>query len=518
MNKEKVFTSYCRGLKNTFGKTVITNKRSLDLARRASLTMILGIFFFAIVFRLIDLDHLPGFYGDEAWYGIQAANLMHGRPIEWIALSNRPLINIFFFIPVFLLQLFFEPSLWILRFPSVIAGLLAVLLSYYLFHKIIGRPAAISLALLTAALPINIAYSRFGWDPSIIILYAVTIIYFALRDNLTGVLISTLLALTAHPTAICLFPIVITIALAREDSTLLPTGLLQKRTGAAILLTCNMIGAIYARTLNIAAFRFPPAEEEVPFFLNLGRLFSGETTYRHIVDLSISLGATDYSILLGTLLLLSVFFFRHAGSTPDQFGKILFPLGLGLLFSLLCGYLMTGPCFILPHAERYGVYLIFPCTLFFVVLLHGAFPMSKKYWPIAITVMLSFFLLIGFQHHYFSPLHETGGNSHLAFRTGERELKQSAYFHVLKESGGAPIRIFADGWWLWQPFLYFATNNSSVSILELREFSKPVKGDYVVTFAGERLDLAIQKEPDSYEKRWTELDYAGRSILAIYRL
>ena len=89
---------------------------------------------------------------------------------------------------------------------------------------------------------------------------------------------------------------------------------------------------------------------------------------------------------------------------------------------------------------------------------------------------------------------------------------------MLKESGGAPIRIFADGWWLWQPFLYFATNNSSVSILELREFSKPVKGDYVVTFAGERLDLAIQKEPDSYEKRWTELDYAGRSILAIYRL
>lgn len=495
-------------------------EHELKLSLRAiSVSAVVGIFFIAAIFRLIDLDHIPGFYGDEAWYGIQATNLINGKPIEWVSPSNRPLTNFFFFIPILLLQVFFDSSLCILRLPAAISGILAVFLSFRLFRDHLGRPTAISLALLTATLPTNIAYSRFGWDPSILIVYAILIIFFAFRDDLKGTLISSFFALTAHPTALCIFPIVITTALSRQHSALLPSGHSQKKIGAAVLLACNIMAVIYAGSLNITSFRLSTTGKEYPFFRHLGGLFSGETAYLHIVDLSDSFGTINYLILIGTFLLLMLFLFRCIGLKDSSgSGRTIFYLGLGLLMSLMCGYLMTGPWFILPHAERYGVYLVFPCTLFFVILLHGSFPASKQHLPLALTILLSFFLLAGFYRHYFSPLYESGGNSHLAFRTGSVEPKQAAYLNILKESDGTPVRIFTDGWWIWQPFLYLAANNSAIEVLELREFSKPLKGDYVVTFAEKPLDLAVQADPASYKKRWTVLDHAGRAVLAIYRL
>ncbi|HNT26783.1 MAG TPA: hypothetical protein PKH10_01270 [bacterium] len=475
-----------------------------------------AIFSCAILFRLIFLDHIPGLNGDEAWYGIQALNLMYGRPLEWMAPSGRPLLNFFFFIPIFILQLFCEPAFWILRFPSVIASIIAIFLSYRLFLDILGRPAAISLALLTATLPINIAYSRFGWDPSLLIVYAVLIIYFSFRGSLKGVLISTLLGLTAHPVIIFLGPVVVMTALTQNGSALLPSHPLQKKIGAVLILTCIIAVAVYAAGIEATTHRLSTPQDAWLFLSLIGGLFSGETVYRYIVDPATTLAILDPASIGAILAVLSAIAFWRISSKTSQIGALAFLSGI--FFALLCGYLMFGPWLLLPHTERYGIYLVFPLTLLFVIILHGAFTAERQHWPVAIVMALSLSLLAGFHRHYLQPIRETGGNSQIAFRTGVLDPKQVAYLGILDETRGRPVRIFAHQWWIWQPLKYLASKDPTVEVIELREFSRPIKGDYVVTFAGEPLDIVARKDPSTYATRWSVLDYARREVIAVYRL
>lgn len=179
---------------------------------------------------------------------------------------------------------------------------------------------------------------------------------------------------------------------------------------------------------------------------------------------------------------------------------------------------MFGPWLLLPHTERFGIYLVFPVTVLFVTLLHGAFPPEKQHWPLAVVTVLCVSLLSGFDRYYFTPIQETGGNSQIAFRTGAIDPKQVAYLGILEETQGAPVRIFAHTWWIEQPLRYLAANETSVEVIELREFSNPLHGDYVITFAGEPLDVAVRKDPGAYVKRWVVLDHARREVLAVYRL
>lgn len=475
-----------------------------------------AIILFSMLFRLVGLDHIPGLNGDEAWYGIQAMSISQGHPWELWAPSARPLINIFLLLPLLFLHLFFDPAFWVVRAPSVVAGILAVLLAYRLFRDIIGRPAAISLALLTATLPINIAYSRFGWDPSFLIIYAIFILYFAFKKKLLGLIVSTLLAITAHPVAIFILPIVVMIALTQENSPFLPAGHRQKTIGAAIMLAGIIAVAVYSAGFGATLHRLSSTQETGLFLSLIGGLFSGETIYRYIVDPATDLGSTDPSFFFATILLFSAILFRRTATPSTRATTLAFIVGI--LLSLICGYIMFGPWLLLPHTERYGIYLVFPFTLIFVILLHGTFPAEKQHWPLAVTIVLSITLLGGFQRHYMSPLLESGGNSQIAFRTGAVDPKQVAYLGILEETQGRPVRIFAHQWWIWKPMQYLASTNTSVEIIELREFSRPLKGDYVVTFAGEPLDVAVRNDPSAYATRWAVLDYSRREVLAVYRL
>ena len=43
---------------------------------------ILLIFFTAIVFRIFELDNIPGINGDEAWYGVMVQKYLQGEIID----------------------------------------------------------------------------------------------------------------------------------------------------------------------------------------------------------------------------------------------------------------------------------------------------------------------------------------------------------------------------------------------------------------------------------------------------
>ncbi len=106
-----------------------------------------------------------------------------------------------------MLQLVFEPAFWILRAPSWMAGVALVPLLFFLLRPVLGATVAAWIALLAAVLPANVAYSRFGWDPSQLPLAAAVVCGVSLGRRWRLAFSSALVAVWVHPTAVFLVPI-----------------------------------------------------------------------------------------------------------------------------------------------------------------------------------------------------------------------------------------------------------------------------------------------------------------------
>src|SRR5262245_47577252 len=110
----------------------------------------------AIAFRIVALDHIPGINGDEAYYGAVVMNLKAGKGAPLTTPSGLPL-NPFYSGLLFIVQLPFPPSFWLLRLPALLSGLALLVLSYPLLSRAFDRATALGTTLLLACLPITIA-------------------------------------------------------------------------------------------------------------------------------------------------------------------------------------------------------------------------------------------------------------------------------------------------------------------------------------------------------------------------
>ena len=185
------------------------------LCRSRAATIILAVnaaalLLLAVWFRCRSLDHIPGFNGDEAWYGVEAWELLHGGKLP-LHTPTGNLINPFFIGPLVLLQACCRPSIAVLRTVSLASGLLAVAVNWLLVRWVFDRRTAWVSTLALAVLPINIAYSRIAWDASQSLLATLPVLYFSLaavrfparQDRLTAAaIVSLLAAVLVHPTNI----------------------------------------------------------------------------------------------------------------------------------------------------------------------------------------------------------------------------------------------------------------------------------------------------------------------------
>ena len=164
----------------------------------------------AIAFRCRSLDNVPGINGDEAWYGVQAWEMLHGGNFSPRTPTNN-LLNPLMFIPLALLHACFKPSVVLLRIAPLLSGIAALAVNWTLCRRIFDRPTAVISTLILALLPIDIAYSRFAWDASQSLLATLPVWLFSLaavrfparRDAATAAAIACLLpAILVHPTNI----------------------------------------------------------------------------------------------------------------------------------------------------------------------------------------------------------------------------------------------------------------------------------------------------------------------------
>ena len=271
------------------------NKQPASLTTTLVLFNTLALLLVAMWFRCPALDAIPGINGDEAWYGVQAWELLHGgRPSLHTPTGN--LLNPFFCGPLLLLQACFPPSIVVLRAVSLLSGLLALAVNWWLCRWVFDHRTALVSTLGLAVLPIDIAYSRFAWDASQSLLATLPVLYLSLaavrfparHERLTALAILALVvAVVVHPTNI-LAGAAIAAALAMRWRQL------RASPRSLLLVVLALLALVIWKTclIKAPAMDFAQRVEQLHELASparwsraailYGQLFSGETIYQYI--------------------------------------------------------------------------------------------------------------------------------------------------------------------------------------------------------------------------------------------
>ncbi|MBV9840864.1 MAG: hypothetical protein JOY99_04880 [Sphingomonadaceae bacterium] len=469
----------------------------------------------SILFRLYALGRLPGINGDEAWYGVQAQHLAAGTAAWRTPSGNLP--GPFQLGTLALLQAVLPPSFPLLRVPSVLASLGAMALAFAIGRRFFDGRAALVLLLLTATLPVDIVYARFGWDPSWSVFADLGASWFALAGNPWGCTLALLLALAVHPTNLFAAPFLL----------LCFAGAVRERDGAhvalrqGLLLAGLMLAAVACLRATSsdthAAIRGGLVERIVDpshlrdFALLYARLLSGNTSYAYIVGTGF--GAAEAAIdaatliVIGGLALFSVQALR--GRPAGRDAAIL----IGWAASLAAFYLIAGNQAIGPHFERYALCLVAPSLLALATMLRLV--LERRALPAA--AILAALLLIGFGDRYFGGLMRSGGRSDTAFWTGAEEPKQAAFARIAAEAARhSGARIVAEDYWLYWPLAYLAAGRPlEVAQAIAPSTPPPPGGTYWVTFGGSAFDRALA-DGRRARLRWTIAGTARPALLHIW--
>lgn len=450
----------------------------------------------ALVFRVYALGRLPGLNGDEAWYGVQVLRFLGGEAVDWRTPTGN-LVGPLHAGWLLVLQRFLEPSLALLRVPSLLSSLLQLGLTYAVARRHFGRATGALALVLTAVLPVNIAYARFGWDPSHSGLVAIIAAHFALAGNPWGSALCFSLALAVHPTNVFLAPFLVLAFLGGEWErggrwrALARSGLQAVLLGASLgVLSLTTSGGRASLAWPEVLHRLTTPAEWGLFARLFSRLLTGDTVYVYIAGSGLGAAREAADVALAVLLLgllglgLGRLLRGRWGLVPG--------LILGWLASTVAFFLVAGNGAITPHHERYALCLLVPTVLAASVALRELGGPGAHLWrPYILTAVVAALLLVGFFLRYFLFLERTGSTSHETFWTGPREPKAAAFERILAEAKGQEgARIVTESWWVHWPLAYLAWGQplEVVGVWELSPSLGRPGGTYWVGFPGGALE------------------------------
>lgn len=457
-------------------------RRSATLAV-ANCLLILAV---AIAMRGWGLDHLPGVNGDEAWMGVQSQRFLDGeQAVTWTTPTGNP-VNPFLFWPTVLLHAWLPASIGLLRLPAMLSGVLALAVNYGLCRRAFeSRLAAIS-TLLLAVLPINIAYSRFGWDASQSLLATLPVLYLSLiatqrpdrrRTWLLWALAAQAAAVLVHPTNVFVAPMLI-IGASWCYRSEIRQRLCQAKESRYATLLAVLLALVAAAAVwllwpwcTLAARRIVAPGELGTFLVRWLDLLSGLTVFQFIPGSLIDTAAPvaiAYRAVTGAVLGLALWgAYRRWQETRSATIGLLF---VGDLASLIGFFLIAGPEAMRPHFERYAICLIGGSALVIAI--------GVEWWIANAAVRLSqlarhaapaaaWSLLVAFGWFYLSHFAQTGGSSHDTFRTADIDPKQAAILEIVDQAGSdeqpETLIITAD-WWNYWPLAYLTHGQEHVTV------------------------------------------------------
>jgi hypothetical protein len=449
----------------------------MSRAERIVLWAVLAaILLISLAFRVVDLGRVPGINGDEAWFGVQVQEAIRGGHVEMLTPTGN-LLNPFHFGLLYAAHLVHpQPEFWMLRLPAVISGVLLILVAYPIVNHIGGRLAAVFAVAFFACLPVDIAYSRFGWDPSQSALVVMVALGMVFIRRYALALVAILAAVIIHPTNIFAAPIVAGPAVAERLVPLVrewlahPTS--EGRAGRwrrllwllpVLVVVLFLVSFLFFRSAATGLLqRLFDVVGWVQFAILYGRLMSGVSVYQFIAGPVSAPATAAYDVVFWLAALPLAGLGTRRWIREGRWREL--GLAASTVFSLAALYAVAGLRGILSGRERYALFSVAPSIVLAALWLSGLAVSRLRRKAVAVFAGLVCLALLGdFYLHYFEVFQRTGGSAaHETFWTGAFEPKKAAYDFILKESGDKPILIIAEDWWVYQPIRYLAEGNERV--------------------------------------------------------
>jgi 4-amino-4-deoxy-L-arabinose transferase-like glycosyltransferase len=535
----------------------------INLARITYGTQVTLLIALAVWFRVSSLGAFPEHNADESYYGVQVAHLIQGEAIATRTM-NHNLLNPFLValqIPFYMLA---GPSLWVLRMPAVVSGIVAVVLTYVIGSRIFDRTTALSAAIILATLPCAIYYSRLGLEVSQLPVFGLVLIALAIRGHGLGLLLAFLASMVVHPSAIFLMPIVLPLFLVRLFAAdPCAAGIDRARRRRRIVVGISVALVVVAGA-SLAIFRHPVAQAYMSrrgvldwfhFLDGYERLLF--YLYNESPISKVALGLHRW-VFRGVLLILLVF------GVPQlvrrrQWERL--ALIVGLAASLAVFHIVAGPDLLrVALTHRYGVVFLLPTSLAIACLLSGMVPdrarpgasrPARHRLPLAIALTLGCGLLLSTKLFLFDPRLAKIGESIWTVQADAPDQYEQALSLIRedreqRQRSAGPISIVAHDYWTRLPVGYLASSTSDFEVLRLisheeiqsRPFdelcrekqrdlaSRLQAGGYVVTglwvphIAGGSIigDTVRTSFPAGRVQRWDVADRAGVPRLIVYSL
>jgi hypothetical protein len=487
------------------------------------LTLCLSVFL-----RVFELDNIPGINGDEAWYGLVGLRLLEGE-LPALTTPAGNILNPFYILPVTAFHLAFEPSFFLLRLTALLSGLLLMVLSYYFSKKIFNEKIALIVLLITAALPVNIVYSRLGWDTSQTVLASCVVVYALLCQRWVLLGFALCAGVLIHPTNIALFVIaVLYIVIDKIFASNYPAAKKIVSVGSMSLLLLGLYFVIdnssmrgWLPAINVIMTRAMDLPGAGEFILNVSKLFSGTTVYQYVsgADTSVFGKATDIMLAFGLIALL-LFLLPGAYRRKD---KTAFSFVLSLLMMLVAWYLFFSSFTLVPGRERYSLFLIMPmviCLGFFCIQLMKHIKYEKM---LLVSLIGSNLLMAGFINSYFVQFYKTGGQSEQTFRTSHVEPKKLVFDKLLELTENKETIILASDWWNSQPLMYLAYNLENLNVINMiTPGGVRISEDetvYINTFTGDEVDSIVNNQlTAAVNNAWVFKTYSGEPLMMLYQM
>jgi len=434
----------------------------------------------SVWFRIWHLGNIPGLYGDEASYGTDSFDILHGHPIASHTPTGNPK-NIFYYLPVLLLHAIFPRSIVLLRTTAVVCGIAAIAVNYMLCRRMFGHYCALLTSLLIATLPECIAQSRFGWDPCESILIDLFVVYGSLaivrreanpNRPIWTTFLACIIAFAIHPSNLFvgfLLPTAIMFRWAPEVTTYFRTGNRLLRCILAAAAIALVIGggmvAFHKQLEVVGKFRNTSKRS---FVLDYASLYSGRPIYNWMSGYPEPIDRTDAIDFLSVLpwvfcagYAVRVLGAREKSDAADKF------LAVGWLVEIAVFAVVAGAISLEPGNDRYGLCLIVPGVLMLVRALQRLWSNRiAMIWAPGLTVLiLSALLLIGFYHCYFRFVMATGGSQGGQLTAAATDPKLTAINYVLSQCpGNEPCYIMCHTWQTYEIARYFAAGHPNVHV------------------------------------------------------
>lgn len=535
------------------------------MRKRFLLISIATLISVSIFFRVWQLGNIPGMNGDEAWLGIKAMNIAHGKAVNWKTNTGN-FSNPFYLIPLAGFHAVFPPSYALIRVVAVISGILLLPLNFFLCRRVYDCPTALVSTLLLAVLPINIIYSRFGWEPSQSVLASLPVLYGALAFQKASrralvVLVLTIfslgVALLVHPSNFYLITFIAAAVIWKKVRGWSSPWRFPVFIAAICLVLVALAFVAYRISPQLAreamaqrVTGFPWSGQWLPALSDYLRLFSGMNVYRHVA------GSCEWtSPLLGNyssfhwwdmvafLLFVAAVFslFREykkrkisdGGVAPHSMDFVLIVSGL---FGLLLFFALSGPGFSMVRYERYVLWIIAPGVLLLSRGAVAAWGQARRFRVVLPGgLCLCVTLLAGFYFQYFQFIRSTGAQTvERTYRTGAADPKAEAMRYILATVPSEDtLFIIAPDWFVKWPMDYTARTegygrkvecilNTNIGDPQMAAQLEKAQQEGRVFFAefsdsevAGKLREGLVKGHSFYREK-TFADYAGRPAVSIF--